>query len=106
MKSIKLASVNNKRSFIKLSQKLGIYDSFFYEYEDLKKKKEYDKTDWFIFLELELKRDIFDWEAVNSMIQKQMNKPQANRNKIAHFAVEASINLGKWDQVQNWIPYL
>ena len=31
---------------------------------------------------------------------------QSNRGKLAHLAIEASINLGKWDQVQAWLPSL
>jgi hypothetical protein len=38
-----------------------------------------------------------------------MSKPQTaqtNRARFAHLAIEASINLGKWEQVKSWTQFL
>jgi len=40
------------------------------------------------------------------MINKEITKPSVSKSKYAHLALEASINLGKWDQFKNWISFL
>ena len=47
-----------------------------------------------------------DWDSVIKLCGTQSNKNISNKPKLAHLAIEASINLGKWDQVKSWLPSL
>lgn len=40
------------------------------------------------------------------MIEKENLKSSSGKNKFAHFAIEAAINLGQWDNAKTWTPFL
>ena len=45
-----------------------------------------------------------DWESVMKLCSNQFSKNQLFKSRLSPLAVEASINLGKWDQVRAWLP--
>ena len=57
-------------------------------------------------LDLELKRDICDWQSIYKIIEKENPKSSANKSKFAHFAIEAAVNLGQWEDAKTWVPYI
>jgi hypothetical protein len=57
-------------------------------------------------LQITIKKEMSDWDSVIKLCSSQSGKSQNNKSKLSHLAIEASINLGKWDQVKNWLPSL
>lgn len=50
-----------------------------------------------------MKKEMSEWDSVSNMCNKQL---KTGRNRLAPLAIEANINLGKWDQVKSWLPSL
>lgn len=59
-------------------------------------------------LQLNLRKQLYDWDNVFKLCEKFENqeKQKGQVNKIAHFAVESSINLGKWEKANHWLDIL
>ena len=57
-----------------------------------------------MIMQLTIRKEMSDWESVMKLCVNQVNKYPAYKANLAPLAVEASINLGKWDQVRTWLP--
>lgn len=49
-----------------------------------------------------------DWESVIKLCTNQsMKNPNPTyKSNLAPLAVEAAVNLGKWDQASNWLDFM
>ena len=85
-----------------LYQKLKRYFDALREYDRLEDKKKLEN----VILQITIRKEMSDWDSVIKLCSTQASKSSSNKSKLSHLAVEASINLGKWDQVQGWLSNL
>jgi hypothetical protein len=71
----------------------------------IEKKKEKEKKKYDVSY-IQLIREICDWKSINTIITKEISRPQTNHARFAYLAIEASIILGKWEQVKSWTQHL
>lgn len=106
LNSLKREGSTNNNLYIKLLQRFSASsEDYRRELETLKQKREpgkkdkNEKNETISMLELEFKRDAFNWDGI---IKEVGLAAQASRGKFAHFAVEAAISLGNWEEVKKW----
>lgn len=47
-----------------------------------------------------------DWDSVIKLCTNQSMKNPNYKSNLAPLAVEAAVNLGRWDQANNWLDYM
>ena len=92
----------NTKTKIELYQKLKRHFDALKEFDSLEDKKKLEN----MILQITIRKEMSDWDSVIKLCSTQTNKNIGNKPKLAHLAIEASINLGKWDQVKAWLPSL
>ena len=92
-------------NIMKLCQKAGILEKF-NEKKEKEKIQEIGKREkgQFSILDLELKRNVFDWMSIYKICEKQPSR--LNKKRYAHFAIEAAVNLGQWEDAKTWVPHI
>ena len=57
-------------------------------------------------MQIAIRKEMSDWDSVVKLCSNQASKNPSYKPQLAPLAVEASINLGKWEQVGPWLDVL
>ena len=90
---LKVVQNLNTKTKILLNQKLKRYHDALKEYEHLEDSLKPEN----LIMQISIRKEMSDWESVMKSCNNQAAKNPNYRPDLAPLAIEASINLGKWD---------
>ena len=99
---LKIVQNLKTKTKILLNQKLKRYHDALKEYEHLEDSLKPEN----MIMQITIRKGMSGWESVIKLCVSQSSKNPHYRPQLAPLAVEASINLGKWEQVSTWIDVL